>query len=356
MIGDDQTPSWIPVGQMTSVSDSPDTDDIKAFIKKKGFDPAHYHIKLIPKGKKNIIQKIFEVAIMPKPGGVSDVVVQKGQSSSLNTQMDAPLSDFTPAIQRGAPLDYRLNAPLGDTPKKQKRSKRGGNGGSPLNTRMDAPLSDSFGAPPAGEMTMGRRLHSIHHEEDTNPDRWYNEEDVYGVGGGAGMFGTPASSLISGTDEEGVIRIQGFNEPTIRNEPFPYKTGMGDSIKERLFEKVKDQKEEELKKLKGWHSTTVIMGYTIDDSAANFNKMKDKLKAKFPTRDFKIQEGGASIPVGLIQKRTMGFIWATVKSIVPPDTARANQVIAQLKMTNPKAEFRMKIDNKKPFFLFQKVN
>lgn len=328
MIGDDQTPSWIPVGQMTSISDSPDTDDIKAFIKKKGFDPSNYHIKLIPKGKKNIVQKIFEVAIMPKPGGVSDVVIQKGKSSALNTNMDAPLSDFTPPVQRGPQLDSRMNAPLGQV----------------------------FGAPPAGEMTMGRRLHSIHHEADVKPDRWYNEEDVYGVGAGAGSFGTPAGSLISGTDEEGVIRIQGFNEPTVRDEPFPYKTGLGESVFEQMQKKAKQQKEDELKKLKGWHSTTVILGYTLDEAQKELDKQKPNLKGKFPNRDFKIMEGEAAIPVGLIQKRTMGFIWNTVKSIAPPDTTRANQVITELKQKDPKGEYRMKIDKKKPFLLFQKVS
>jgi len=332
MIGDEQNqPSWTTIGEMTSTSDSPDTSDIKAFIKKKGFDPANFHIKLVPKGKKNIIQKIFDVAIMPKTLGVSDAIIPKG-ASPLNARMDAPL---------GATLNTNINAPL--------------LGGTRLNTRMDAPLGDSFGAPPLSEMSQGRRPHSIHHETVPNPDKYYNEEDVFGVAGGSGSYGTPAGSLISGTDKEGVIPIQGYDGPTLRAEKFPYSSGMGATVGEKQF--AKDQKKKnDATKSKRWTTDGVILGYTLSEATDNFNKEKAKLKAKFPNMTFKIKEGGKAIQVALIQKRTLGFIWNTVKSFAPVDNARANAAIIELKQANPKAEFRMKVDNKTPFFLFQKAN
>jgi len=310
MIGDDTQGSgisWVKVGVMKTSNGAPKRDSVDKFLKLKGFDPKSYDVRLSPKGQESVKLAVYEVSILPKE-------TAKGIS------------------------------------------------GAKLNSRMDAPISDSFGAPPPREMDMGRREFSDHTEIVRNPDKYYNENDNYtvidsrdedralGVGAGKGMFGTPATSLVS--DAEGVITMDGYSGPHgPKDERFPYGSGVGESVFDLLKRKKKEKKVGE----KGWENTKVILGLDKATASENFVKEKAKLQGAFPNKEFKMDEQGAPIAAFTVQKRRMGVVWDSLRSFPATNLVAANEYILQMKQRDPKGVYRAKQDTKQAYYLFARA-
>jgi hypothetical protein len=189
------------------------------------------------------------------------------------------------------------------------------------------------------EMIMGRRPYTSHGSQRIDPDEFYNENDnssvmdkrdvdaAVGIGAGAGAYGTPAGTLISG-----------YAGPTVATGKFPYSTGVGQALK---------------KAEKAWQPTGISLGLDMAEARKKFDAMLPNLKATDPSSEYKMGSG-QKVEVGKIQRRRAGFIWDTVVTVPNPTDDSVRTAADEYKRKHPDAQLRIKKDTATDYTVFKR--